>query len=388
MQGNIRQRGPTSWEVRVYVGRDPATSRKRYVTKTVRGGKRDAQRALTTLLHGVQEGAVSRSRATVGDLLEAWFEHASADLSPKTVRETRGYLDRNLIPALGELRLDRLRADDVDRYYRTLRMSGSRSGSPLAPATIRRLHGILRRAVNQGVRWGWVASNAASAASPPRVPVSTIQPPTAEQVATLYELARQDDPAFACYLRLAAATGARRSELIALRWTDVDLEVGMVRIARAIVLGVSGLVEKDTKNHSARRVALDRLTVRELVAHRDRAKALVKELGVGWVDERLVFTSAPNGSTPWFPDSVTRSFGRLCARAGLSGIRLHDLRHYVATRLLTNGVDVRTVAGRLGHRDASTTLNVYSHFIEQADRSAADLLGALFASALDEQPGS
>ena len=93
-------------------------------------------------------------------------------------------------------------------------------------------------------------------------------------------------------------------------------------------------------------------------------------------------------STPWFPDSVTRSFGRLCTAAGLSGIRLHDLRHYVATRLLTSGVDVRTVAGRLGHRDASTTLNVYSHFIEQADRGAADLLGALFASSLADRAGS
>ena len=207
MQGNIRQRGPTSWELRAYVGRDPATGRKRYVTKTVRGGKRDAQRALTALVHGAQEGMLSRSRATVGDLLEAWFDHANADLSPKTVRETRGYLDRNLIPALGDVRLDRLRADDIDRYYRMLRTRGGQTGGSLAPATIRRLHGILRRALNQGVRWGWVASNAASAATPPRVPVSTIKPPSADQVAALYELAGREDPAFACYLLLAAATG-------------------------------------------------------------------------------------------------------------------------------------------------------------------------------------
>ena len=325
---------------------------------------------------------LSRSRATVGDLLEAWFDHANADLSPKTVRETRGYLDRNLIPALGDVRLDRLRADDIDRYYRMLRTRGGQTGGSLAPATIRRLHGILRRALNQGVRWGWVASNAASAATPPRVPVSTIKPPSADQVAALYELAGREDPAFACYLLLAAATGARRSELIALRWADVDLAAGVVCIARAIVLGVEGLVEKDTKNHAVRKVALDPMTVRELAAHRDRTAVLVEALGCGWTNERLMFTSAPDGLTPWFPDSVTRSFGRLCAKAGLKGIRLHDLRHYVATRLLTNGVDVRTVAGRLGHRDASTTLNVYSHFIEQADRGAADLLGAVFESAL------
>ena len=111
MQGNIRQRGTGSWELRVFVGRDPATGRKRYLTKTVRGGKRQAQRELVTLVYTAQQGAVSRSRSTVADLLAAWFDHACSDLSPKTVRETRGYLDRNLIPHLGEIRVDRLLAN-------------------------------------------------------------------------------------------------------------------------------------------------------------------------------------------------------------------------------------------------------------------------------------
>ena len=251
MQGNVRQRGPASWELRVYVGCDPATGRKRYVTWTVRGGKRDAERALTALVHGAQDGAVSRSRATAGDLLEEWFDHASVDLSPKTVRETRGYLDRNLIPALGHVRPDRLRPDDIDRYQRTLRTNGGKTGRPLAPATIRHLHSMLRRALNLGLRWGWVASHAASAATPPRVPVST-KPPSAEEVARLYELARAEGPAFACFLRLAAATGARRSELIVLRWSDVDL---------------------------------------------DR--------GIEWTAVRRVVIGAPDGLTLWFPDSVT-----------------------------------------------------------------------------------
>jgi integrase len=367
----------------VYIGRDPVTARKRYVARTVRGGKRDAQRALAALAHEVNEKSVTRSRATVGDLLEAWFDHARDDLSPKTVRETRGYLDRNLIPGLGGVRLDHLRVDDVDRYYRRLRTTGGRSGRPLAPATIRRIHGILRRALSQGVRWGWVASNVAASASPPRVPVSTIKPPATEEIAALFAIASKDDPAFACYLLLAAATGARRSELIALRWSDVDLAGGVVRIARAIVFGVVGLVEKGTKNHSVRTVALDPLTVGELAAHGARAKDLAAAVGQPWSVDRLVFSSAPDGMTPWFPDSVTRAFGRVCRRAGLSGVRLHDLRHYVATQLLTSGVDVRTVAGRLGHRDAATTLNVYSHFIAQADHAAALLLGDAFAAAME-----
>lgn len=97
-------------------------------------------------------------------------------------------------------------------------------------------------------------------------------------------------------------------------------------------------------------------------------------------DESFVFSNAVDCSEPWYPDSVSRGFKRLCADEGLSGVRLHDIRHFVATQLLSAGVDVRTVAGRLGHRNAATTLNVYAHFLEGADRAAAVVIGNLIAS--------
>ena len=98
--------------------------------------------------------------------------------------------------------------------------------------------------------------------------------------------------------------------------------------------------------------------------------------------DAFVFSHAVDGAEPWRPDSTTRAFARLCRRAGVHGVRLHDLRHYVATRLLAGGVDVRTVAGRLGHRNAATTLNVYAHFLAETDREAAGLLGRLFDDAV------
>ena len=93
----------------------------------------------------------------------------------------------------------------------------------------------------------------------------------------------------------------------------------------------------------------------------------------------FVFSNAADGSEPWFPDSVSRSFKRLCEKEGVPDVRLHDLRHFVATQLLSAGVDVRTVAGRLGHRNAATTLNVYAHFVEQTDRAAADIMGGVLS---------
>jgi integrase len=97
--------------------------------------------------------------------------------------------------------------------------------------------------------------------------------------------------------------------------------------------------------------------------------------------DSFVFSHPGDGSSAWHPDSTSRAFRKISRQAGVTGIRLHDLRHYVATRLLASGVDVRTVAGRLGHRNPSTTLNVYSHFVPEADQEAAEALGRIFEDA-------
>jgi integrase len=144
-------------------------------------------------------------------------------------------------------------------------------------------------------------------------------------------------------------------------------------------MGPDGLVEKGTKTHAARRVALDDRTVEIIRAHRARMTERAVMCRVELADDPFIFSNAVDCSEPWFPDSVSRSFKRLCVEEGLPGVRLHDLRHFVASQLLSAGVDVRTVAGRLGHRNAATTLNVYAHFLEQADRGAADVIGRVIA---------
>ena len=382
MQGFIRQRGQT-WELRVYLGRDAVSGRKRWAYKTVRGGKREAQRALAAMVAEAARGGTSRTNATVGELLEEWFDHAKADFSPKTAKETRGVIDRNLAPYLGPVSLAKLGTADLDRFYRRLREKGGRAGRPLSPASIRRTHGILHRALAQGVRWGWLSQNPASSASPPRVPNPDIHPPSPSELARLFALARERDLDLADFILLAAGTGARRSELVALRWSDVDLERGIVSISRGIVAGADGLVEKDTKTHAARRVSLDATCRDALRAHHVRAleRTALGELELS--PRAFVFSYEIDGSQPWYPDSVSRAFNRLCREAGLPGVRLHDLRHYVATRLLAAGVDVRTVAGRLGHRNAATTLNVYSHFLAESDQEAANVLGRILDDAVE-----
>lgn len=168
----------------------------------------------------------------------------------------------------------------------------------------------------------------------------------------------------------------------------MDLDAAKLRIERGIVLADGELVEQGTKTHQVRAVALDTLTTDALREHLAWQDEIASACGASVPADSFVFTGTADASVPWRPDAVTRDFRRLCAKVGVTGVRLHDLRHYVATRLLSSGIDVRTVAGRLGHRNASTTLDVYAHFVPGADRDAADALEVVLREAAERVDGA
>jgi integrase len=204
-----------------------------------------------------------------------------------------------------------------------------------------------------------------------------IQPPAIADTRALLLAAEHQDPDLAALLRVLVATGARRGEACGLRWSDLDLDARTAVICRSVASVAGGSVVKDTKTHAARRLALDPATVAALQRRRERAEALATICRIDVVPSAFVFSSAPDSSAPLHPDTVTNGFQRLCRRLGLRGVRLHDLRHLHATRLLAAGVPVRTVSGRLGHANAATTLNVYAHFLDASDRHAAEVIGGL-----------
>jgi integrase len=381
MPGSMRQRGENSWNLRVYAGRDAVTGRKISVERTVRGNKRQASKALAAMVADVDKRPVtSGGKGTLAQLCREWLDHAAPSFSPKTVETTRMYIEDPIIPVLGSVPVAKLTPSDLDRFYRQLLKVG-RSRGPYAPATIRRVHGIIRRALTQGVRWGWITHNPAIDASPPRVPMKELKPPDPDQVVRLFRLAQESDPELATFILLAASSGARRGELLALRWSDIDLDRGRLSIERGIVRVGDDIIEQGTKTHQSRRISLDAGTVSTLKVHREEMTERAREAASAITSESFLFSHSVDGSSPWHPDSTSRAFRRICQQAGVTGVRLHDLRHYVATRLLAAGVDVRTVAGRLGHRNPSTTLNVYSHFVPETDQEAAEKLGQIFEDA-------
>jgi len=377
----MRQRGEGSWNLRVYAGRDPVTGRKVSVERTVRGTKREASKVLAAMVAEVDSRpVVSAGKGTVAELCREWLAHAAPSFSPKTVETTRMYIEDPIAPLLGSIKVAKLAPTDLDRFYRHLLQVG-RSRGPYAPATIRRVHGIIRRALTQGVRWGWITHNPAMDATPPKVPLKELKPPDPAQVVRVFSVAQEIDPELAAFIMLAASSGARRGELLALRWRHLDFEHGRLSIERGIVRVGHEIVEQGTKTHQSRRISLDEVTGAALIEHHARMEERAAAASVAITIESFVFSNSVDGSTPWHPDSTSRAFRKICQQAGVFGVRLHDLRHYVATRLLAAGVDVRTVAGRLGHRNPSTTLNVYSHFVPEADKEAADALGRIFEEA-------
>jgi integrase len=187
------------------------------------------------------------------------------------------------------------------------------------------------------------------------------------------------------FLRLAAATGARRGELCGLRWKSVDFAGRALLISRGVVLGPGGeVVEKDTKTHAARRIALDAATVELLASHRERWRQRLALCEMPWSEECYVFSYDAGARVPIAPERLTKRFRHLADRLDLEHVRLHDLRHDVATRLIAGGVPVRTVSGRLGHAATSTTVNTYTHFVQATDQEAALLLGRLLDGPPDE----
>ena len=395
----MRERPPGSgrWQLRAFSGTDATTGRPIQVSRTFVGNAA-AERALRSFAAEAEAGKVDRTRYTVGRLFDEWLEQIEPTHRPKTVHEYRRWIDARIRPAFGDTRLNRLAADRLDAQYRAWLAEG------LSGSSVHHLHAILSAALNQGVKWGWLDSSPTAKASPPplrsKVPVT----PTPEQMNRLFSEANRTDSTLATAIALAALTGARRGELCALRWSDVDLNVGRIRIARSLTVVNRQIYEGPTKTHQVRDLALDESGVTLLRTRWAYMLDLSEKAESPLVADPYLLSHAAHGGCPVEPHKLTDRFSALCAKlaakdhknAPQSGnssdvasgwaFRFHDLRHFSVTTLIAAGVDIRTVAGRHGHAQPTMTLNRYAHALPERDRAAAGILGkALDVTGLGER---
>lgn len=372
MAGSIRQRTSGSWELRVYAGVDPETGQQRYRTATVRGTRAEAERELAALVAAVRAESAGGADSTLSVLLERWFTVASRSWAPTTIRQTRSVVDRYLHPHIGSIPIGRLTAARIDELYAELADSGGAKGQPLSAGTVARVHVVLRSALAQAVRWGWIWDNPAHRTHRITVSKRELHPPTPAELETLLAHVEQHDPQFHVFLVLAAFTGARRAQLLGLRWDNVSLSNGRVAFRAGWVEGPNGPVLADTKTRRSHVVDLDPGTCAIVARY---AATVGTPVGEGFV------FSDDDGATAWKPNRVTKAFGRHRKAVGLRPFRLHDLRHFMATEMLEAGVPMVTVSRRLDHRRVSTTMDRYAHSVPGGDAQASATLRARFEEA-------
>ena len=367
--------------MRVYRGRHPETGKKIYVSRTVRGTKRDAQAVARELVEKAENeesseaSGVGDPQVTFGGWLDGWWATKEKSLSPSSVSPWRSAIRKYLQPCLGEHALVDLRVGHLEEFYRRLVDDG------LSPARVQKIHTVASVALNDAVRRELITVSPAMQARAPKGQRVEPDPPTPDEVHRLLDAAEADDPALFAFLLLAANTGARRGELCALRWCDVNFDGGYVTLAHAVAKGGgAGAVVRQTKTGTATRLAVSSRVLEVLDLRKGERRELLESIGAAFSERSFVWSQDPEGSRPVYPDSISARFRRLRESEGLDHVQLRQLRHFVATQLLAAGVDIRTVAGRLGHSRPATTLDRYAAFLPVLDREAAEILDRVHAS--------
>lgn len=367
-EGSITKRSDGRWQACVTLD---GGKRKFFYAKT----RQEAARLLTNALRDRDRGLpIVGEKLTMAQYLTQWLKDIAPGLKPRSLQRYEEDARLRIVPALGRTPLARLTAQQVQMLY------SATLGEGLAPGTVAHLHAVLRRALGEAQRLGLVQRNVATLVKAPRPAKHEMHTLAPEEARRLIEVAA-DDRLEALYV-LALTTGMRRGELLALHWSDVDLEDGYVQVRYTLQHLKDGMYTFASPKtaHSQRRVSLTAVAITALRRRETRQQDERALVGSAWKEEDLVFTNALGG--PLRANHVLqRQFTPLLRRTGLPLIRFHDLRHTAATLMLRQGIHPKIVAEMLGHSTVSMTLDIYSHVIPDMQRGATEALDRLLGSA-------
>jgi len=365
MRGHIVKRYKGSYSLVLNLGRDPVTGKPKQQWVSFKGSKPDAKKKITELLYQLDNGTFMKpSKTTLGEFLGRWLkEYAWPNLSPKTAEGYEHIMQRHIVPALGNVTLTQLKPELLQRYY-----SDKLSGG-LSAQTVRHHHMALHKALQTAVEWGALSRNVADSVRTPKVQRAEMHTLSEDDIQTLLEAAKPG--LYYPLFYMALFTGMRRSELLALRWCDVDLLLCQAYVSHTLHHLRNGeFVFRPPKTAKGRRmVKLSPSVALVLREHREKQEATQAALGKTLDDEALIF-SGLNGK-PLLPNTVTHAWIKLVRRIGLKGIRLHDARHTHASLMLKAGIHPKIVQERLGHASIQITLDTYSHVAPGLQEAAA-----------------
>lgn len=347
-EGSIYKRKDGLW-----VAQYKVEGKTKYIYRKTR---KEVSAALAKAIADRDSGMVfDAGNITVGKYLDKWMDSIQDTLRERTVERHEMVVRVHLKPTIGHVKLDKLNALQIQDVYRGKLDSGQSARS------VELMHATLYKALKQAVRWSLVPRNVADAVNPPRAAKREIEPLDKDQLKTLLDAARGDR--MYPYYVLAVTTGMRTGEMLALKWSDIDLQAGTLKVNRTIR---NGKVNAPKTNAGRRTIRLSQMTLKALQDHR---KASARERISEWV-----FSTSKG--TPMSTHNIhNRSWKPLLKRAGLPhSTRQHDLRHSCITLLLSQGVPVKVVSEMAGHSDVSITLSVYQHLLPDMQGMSAQAI--------------
>jgi len=373
MRGHITKRGKDSYTVVINLGSDPATGKRKQQWVSVKGTKKDAEKKLGEILHQIDTGVFTKPGKTrVGDYLEQWLkDYCWANLTPGTAESYQWIVRVHLIPAIGQLLLTDLKPQHLQHLYSEKLSSTRKDGNGLlSTRTVQYMHVTLHKALSDALKLGMISRNPAEAVERPRTRRRGFQIMNEKEIMLFLELAKST-PYYSLFY-LVIFTGLRRSELLALNWSDVDLILCQLSISKTIHhLHDGQTIFAQPKTAKGRRlIALSPSTVAVLREEYNAQAELKKALGMEISDDDLIFCHI-DGS-PLLPDTISHVWIRLAKRCGLDGVRLHDCRHTHASLLLKQNIHPKVVSERLGHASVQITLDTYSHVTPGLQQAAAN----------------
>ncbi len=383
MQGHIRKRTHTTkegrqtvnWYVVVDAGRSPTGQRR----QKWHGGfptRKEAEAARARIVHEMNTGSyVEPTTTTFAQWVDTWLPTVQTQVKPSTFDSYRRNLELHVLPRIGHQTLASLTPVGLTGLYAELLRDGKRTGGGLSAKTVRYVHTIVHKALEDAVDSGVLGTNPASRAKPPKPRAVTngeLRFWQADQLRRFLDYVEGHRLEGAWYL--AAMTGMRRGEVLGLRWKDVDLDAGRLSVRQAVVAVAYDVLISTPKSHQARVIDLDQGTVDQLRRHGERQAVERAEWASDYRDTGLVFCK--EDGSPIHPHTFSQAFERLVAKSGLPRIRLHDLRHTHASIALQAGVPVKVISERLGHESPAFTLKQYAHVIPGMQAEAAAVVAA------------
>ena len=367
--GSIKKRAAGSYTI-IVSQLDPGTGKYRQKWMTVRGTKADAERRLRDELQRIDRGSFPDSgKKTVAGYLREWLDdYCKNRLSQRSLERYQGIIETYFIPAFGHVKLSELRAAHLRQHYDMIMARGRGQGKDSAN-TVRFHHSVIHKALQTAVKKDLLNQNVADKVDLPRVMRKEMEIWTQDDINQFLGAAK-DTPYYVPFCT-ALYTGMRRSELLGLKWTDIDLQHGRIAISRGLhqLKGGTYIFAEPKSKTSRRSIAIPTSLTLLLKEHFKSQKMEDTVFGKRKGDSDLVFCTSKGG--PLRPNTVTRAWTMVIKKCGVKRIRLHDARHTYASLMLLAGTNLKVVSERLGHSGIDVTADIYSHVMPGLDEEAA-----------------